>query len=100
MGKFPPKMPFCVTRKEILEREFQCTKSYVYQPGKPVFGHASPHLHVPRVDKEDGSQVLAGLVDRIHLPGIQVPALTTRANLEAWHPQFHHLHHGAKNKIY
>ena len=82
----------CRRRKESLKRELLCTKSYSHQPGKPIFGHASPHLHVPRVDEEHSSQVLARLVDRIHLPGIQVPTLTAGTNLEAWHPQLHYLY--------
>ena len=66
----------CTSRMESLKREFLCFKGYSHQPGKPIFGHAAPHLHVPRMDKEHCSQVLAGLVDRVHLPRIQVPSLT------------------------
>lgn len=38
--------------------------------------------------------LLGAPIDRVQFPTVQVPALTGGADLEAWHPQIHHLPHG------
>ena len=64
-----------------------------HQPWKPVLGHPPAHLHVPGVDEEHSSQFFAGLVDRVQLGGVEVQALATGTDLEAWHAKLLNLNY-------